>query len=356
MATQTGHLVLADISGYTAFVAETELEHSREILNELLETLVRGLAQHLRIGQIEGDAVFALGPAVPEDPGAWLEDCFVRFHRHLNAIKRVTTCPCRACANVGILTLKFVCHYGEYLPQSFLGKETFVGNAVNQVHRLLKNRVPSREYLLVTKATLEHLPRPLRGVLTPHREDYDVGAIECAWMDLSPLRKDPRTDEEVKVVDAERAEFSFEHVYAAPKDRLWALLTDPAARTRWMGHDVSRVDYQPGARHTMVGGEYHCIHGQGESAVFRIMEAQRPAQLTIALQFGDALAWNTVRLEELPDGRTRLVSRYHLDRPGGTLTEEERAMGRAMIEEYEHEAAELIASEIERGTVAGARA
>lgn len=93
MATQTGHLVLADISGYTAFVAETELEHSREILNELLETLARGLAQYLRIGQIEGDAVFALGPDVPEDPGAWLEDCFVRFHRHLNAIKRVTTCP-----------------------------------------------------------------------------------------------------------------------------------------------------------------------------------------------------------------------------------------------------------------------
>ncbi len=62
-----GHLVLADISGYTAFVADTELEHSREILNELLETLVRGLAQHLRIGQIEGDAIFALGETVPED-------------------------------------------------------------------------------------------------------------------------------------------------------------------------------------------------------------------------------------------------------------------------------------------------
>ena len=54
-------VLFADISGYTAFVADTELEHSREILNELLETLVRGLAEHLRIGQIEGDAIFALG-------------------------------------------------------------------------------------------------------------------------------------------------------------------------------------------------------------------------------------------------------------------------------------------------------
>lgn len=116
MPTRTGHLVLADISGYTAFVADTELEHSREILNELLETMVRCLGRHLTIGQIEGDAIFALGEQLAADPLAWLEDCFLRFHRHLNTIKRVTTCPCRACANVGILTLKFVCHYGEYLP------------------------------------------------------------------------------------------------------------------------------------------------------------------------------------------------------------------------------------------------
>lgn len=356
MPTQSGHLVLADISGYTAFVADTELEHSREILNELLETLVRGLAKHLHIGQIEGDAIFALGDTFPDDPMAWLEDVFIRFHRHLNAIKRVTNCPCRACANVGILTLKFICHHGEYLPQSFMGKETFVGHAVNQVHRLLKNKVPSHEYLLVTKATLERLPPVLGERFTPHREEYDVGAMECGWMDLAPLRKDPRTDEEVKVVDAAHAEMTFERVYDAPSDRLWALLTDPSARARWMGADVSRVDYLPGARHTIVGGEYHCIHGQGEAAVFRIMDAKRPGQLTVAMQYGDAVAWNTVTLEGLSGGRTKLVSRYHFDRPGGTLSEEERATGRAMFEEYEGEIPGLIAREIERGAEAVAPA
>lgn len=356
MTTQSGHLILADISGYTAFVADTELEHSREILNELLETLVRCLAQHLQIGQIEGDAIFALGPTVPDDPGAWLEDCFIRFHRHLNAIKRVSNCPCRACANVGILTLKFVCHYGEYLPQSFMGKETFVGNAVNQVHRLLKNKVPSHEYLLVTRETLERLPPAMRERFTPHREEYDLGAVECAWMDLAPLRKDPRTDETVKVVDPEHAEMTFERVYDAPADRVWALLTDPAARTRWMGSDVSRVDYQPGARHTMVGGEYHCLHGNGEAAVFRIMEAKRPAQLTIAMQFDDALEWSTTTLAELPNGRTKVVIRYHLDRPGGTVTDDERAMARQMFEPYEQEALENIAREIQRGAEAAAPA
>lgn len=346
MPTLSGHLVLADISGYTAFVADTELEHSREILNELLETLVRCLGGSLQIGQIEGDAIFALGPDLPDDPGAWLEDCFVRFHRHLNAIKRVSTCPCRACANVGILTLKFVCHYGEYLPQSFLGKETFVGHAVNQVHRLLKNKLPSREYVLVTNETLHRLPPALRDKFIAHREEYDLGAMECGWLDLAPLRKDPRTDEEVKTVDASHAELTFERVYDAPTDRLWALLTDPAARTRWMG--VQRVDYQPGARHTMVGGEYHCYHGQGEEAIFRIMDAKRPGQLTTVMQFMDVLVWSTTTLEDLPDGRTKLLIRYHFDRPNGTVRDEERAAAKGMLEPYELAALDGIAREVEQ--------
>ncbi|OGO67805.1 MAG: hypothetical protein A3H36_09500 [Chloroflexi bacterium RIFCSPLOWO2_02_FULL_71_16] len=353
MPTQTGHLVLADISGYTAFVAETELEHSREILNELLETLVRGLAEHLRIGQIEGDAIFALGETIPEDPNAWLEGIFIRFHRHLNAIKRVSTCPCRACVSVGSLTLKFICHYGEYLPQSFLGKETFVGNAVNQVHRLLKNKVPSREYLLVTKETLDHFPREMRATFTPHREEYDLGAVECGWLDLAPLRKDPRADEEVKIVDADRAQLSFERVFNAPTERLWALLTDPAVRARWMGPDVRRVDRLPGARRTLVGSEYHCHHGQDELAVFRIMEARRPAQMTAVINVEGMLVWNTTTLEDLPEGRTKLVSRYHF---GEGLPEEVLAMGKKGFEDYERYALPTIAREIERGTEAVAPA
>lgn len=343
MPTQRGHLVLADISGYTAFVADTELEHSREILNELLETLVRGLAKHLRIGQIEGDAIFALGEALPDDPKAWVEDIFIRFHRHLNAIKRVSTCPCRACVSVGGLTLKFVCHWGEYLPQSFMGKETFVGNSVNQVHRLLKNTVPSREYVLATKETLDHFPEDMRDLFKPHQEQYDLGVVECGWMDLSPLRSDPRVDEEVKVVDAQRADLSFERIFPASKDRLWAILTDPAARGQWMGSGVERVDYEPGARHTLVGGEYHCIHGQGESSTFRVMEARRPMQMTMAMQFGPALIWNTVMLEEA-EGGTRLVSRYHFDE---TSPEELRPYGRQMLQQYETEAGENIARLIE---------
>jgi len=315
MPTKTGHLVLADISGYTAFVADTELEHSREILSELLETMVRCLGQHLTIGQIEGDAIFALGEKLPADPVAWLEDCFFRFHRHLNRIKTVTTCPCKACANVGILTLKFVCHYGEYLPQTFGNKETFVGNAVNMVHRLLKNKVPSREYLLVTRTALERFPAAVRSQTTPHREDYDLGGVDCGWMDLSALRNDPRAREEVKTVDEQHAQLRTEAIVDAPRDVVWTVLTDPTMRRQWMG--VERLDYKPGTRHTLVGAEYHCIHGEGQETVFRVAEALEPDRMTMAAPMGGVLMWQTTQLHDEDDGRTRVISRFRFDAPKG---------------------------------------
>ncbi len=57
--TQHGYLVIADISGYTSFVARTELEHSHEILSELLSLLVEKFKPLMTISKLEGDAVFA---------------------------------------------------------------------------------------------------------------------------------------------------------------------------------------------------------------------------------------------------------------------------------------------------------
>lgn len=333
MTTKTGHLVLADISGYTAFVADTELEHSREILNELLEGIVRHLAEHLAIGQIEGDAIFALGETMPADPLSWLQECYFRFQRHISRIKRVTTCPCKACANVGVLTLKFICHYGEYLPQTFMGKETFVGNAVNMAHRLLKNKVPSREYVLVTAEALERFPPAIRSAFTPHREQYDLGGVDCAWMDLAPLRDDPRAKEEIKAVDDTRVDLRYDTVVRAPKDLVWTVLTDPALRQKWMG--VQRLDYQPGARHTLIGAEYHCIHGRGQETVFRVAEALEPDRMTMAMPLPQGvMAWSTTQLRDAGDGSTRMISRWRLDAAPGLSGKVKAFIAKRILKTY----------------------
>ena len=46
---ERGHLVLADISGYTAFLSRTELEHAQEILTDLLKTILQRVKTLLTI-------------------------------------------------------------------------------------------------------------------------------------------------------------------------------------------------------------------------------------------------------------------------------------------------------------------
>lgn len=57
--TRHGYLVLADISGYTGYLAQVELEHAHKILTDFLETIVGQFKQALTISKLEGDAVSA---------------------------------------------------------------------------------------------------------------------------------------------------------------------------------------------------------------------------------------------------------------------------------------------------------
>ncbi|MGI8583184.1 MAG: DUF2652 domain-containing protein, partial [Chitinophagaceae bacterium] len=52
-----GLLFIPDISGFTKFVNETEIDHSRLIIQELLEILINANQIGLEVSEIEGDAI-----------------------------------------------------------------------------------------------------------------------------------------------------------------------------------------------------------------------------------------------------------------------------------------------------------
>src|SRR5881397_91741 len=68
MAVEHGFIVLGDVSGYGEFIAKTELDHSREILAELLSTLCECAPGRLSVAQLEGDAVLAADGDPLRDP------------------------------------------------------------------------------------------------------------------------------------------------------------------------------------------------------------------------------------------------------------------------------------------------
>ena len=101
---QHGYLVIADISGYTSFVAKTELEHSHEILTELLELLVNKFQPLMTISKLEGDAVFAFANdgvfARGETLIDFIESMYVAFRDKQLSMKRATCRPYKSKSSV----------------------------------------------------------------------------------------------------------------------------------------------------------------------------------------------------------------------------------------------------------------
>ena len=134
-STQHGYLVIADISGYTSFVAKTELEHSQAILAELLELLCEKIMPLMTISKLEGDAVFAYVDESKVTRGEtlieFMESVYVAFRDRQISMRRKTTCTCNACINIPSLDLKFIAHHGDYIIQHIANTRELVGSDVN---------------------------------------------------------------------------------------------------------------------------------------------------------------------------------------------------------------------------------
>jgi hypothetical protein len=190
-STHDGTLVLADISGFTAFVTATELEHGPQIIAALLEAVMRRLSPPLDIQEVEGDAVFAVGPDGALQPRVQLldvlDEAFVAFKTLQRELADDQSCGCRACRSVDSLDLKIVAHHGRFLRQSVGGHSQVAGSDVILAHRLLKNGVSDkRAYLLLTEAMLDWLGvDPSQSRLDPRVESYEhLGDVRCFVRDF----------------------------------------------------------------------------------------------------------------------------------------------------------------------------
>jgi hypothetical protein len=194
--TEDGALVLADISGFTAFVTATELEHGPQIIAALLEEVMRTISPPLEIQEVEGDAIFALGPDRALASRAKLLDAldqaFIAFKSRQREMQADESCSCNVCRNIGSLDLKIVVHHGRFLRQLVGGRGQVAGADVILTHQLLKNGVGKRAYLLLTEAALRWAGIDAeRANLTVHVERYEhLGDVRCFVMDVAetPLR------------------------------------------------------------------------------------------------------------------------------------------------------------------------
>lgn len=263
---EQAYLVIGDISGYTGYLAGTELEHAQDVLADLMETFVKAVRPVLRLAKLEGDAAFTYALQEKVDGSMLLdtvESAYFAFRRRLQNIRQATTCRCNACVQIPNLNLKFFAHAGSFVRQRIMGREELAGTDVIIVHRLMKNTVTEttglRGYALFTDACV--LAMGLDPALFPgphHIERYEhIGEVGCCVEDLEArwAEEQERTRLYIAPDDAE-VEMSFE--FPVPPPVLWEWLTTPAKRALYGADRVEQLT--PGRR--KAGVTNHCVHGQ----------------------------------------------------------------------------------------------
>ena len=191
----SGTLVLADISGYTAFLQAVAGAHAADmaagrfvpeaypLLTSLLDGIVERIAPPFVLSKLEGDAVFAFAaegelPVHGQQVVDCLTACYRAFRARLDEVRELMVCSCDACLSIGGLELKFVLHHGEYIVQSVAGRQELFGPDVTIAHLLLKNHVADLigrcAYALVTEPAAAHLDVPLERArsVTEQYEHY----------------------------------------------------------------------------------------------------------------------------------------------------------------------------------------
>ena len=201
-----GLLFIPDISGFTRFVTESEINHSRLIIQELLELIINANQIALEVSEIEGDAIlfYRFGePPSLEEIYKQVEKMFCEFHRSLLAYDQRKYCQCKACASAAALSLKVITHYGEFTGYNVKNFSKLIGKDVIVAHQLLKNDIEQHEYWLVTR-DLSHDKLPIDFTASMKWDDSikktELGEIHFQYTPLSHL-KDNLADDPIPAVD-----------------------------------------------------------------------------------------------------------------------------------------------------------
>ena len=360
-------LVIADLSGYTGYLAAVELDHAQDILADLIDTVVGALRPTFRLAKLEGDAAFMYsvtetidGPALMDT----IERTYFAFRRRLRDIARASRCDCNACIRIPDLDLKVLAHHGLVVRQKMAGREELVGSDVIVAHRLLKNDIEAvtgiAAYAAYSAACLGAMGAdPVALGLVAHRQAYEhlgevelwVADLEAAWTAETERARVTVPDEELFVaMDIE---------LPAPPAIAWDFLTAPSQRTRWQTGTIQIIEDLGGGRRG-AGTVNHCVHGK-DAVVEEILD-WRPAEYLTLNTLMPVPGAPKLKMQEVldPVGDDRTLLHFRFARPRAA---KDRAFLEAVLpqvgpqfERWLGTLAEMLAEEMaeRRRTAAGA--
>ena len=240
---ETGFLIIADLTGYTAYLSGSEIEHAPAIAGDLLETIVGRLEPPFRLSKFEGDAAFLFAEDGRADGSLLLdaiEAAYIAFRRRLRSIDQATSCDCNSCRLAPRLDLKMFIHHGTFVHARIAGRDELAGSDVILVHRLLKGAAAGEArgngFALFTAAAVAALdvePDSL-GLQAGQETIEHLGGVDTLTLDLEALWQSETGMRRLEIPDPDVV-LDVEATLPAEPSIVWAHLTSPQLRTLWEG-------------------------------------------------------------------------------------------------------------------------
>nr|WP_321221883.1 DUF2652 domain-containing protein [uncultured Psychroserpens sp.] len=151
-------ICIPDISGFTRFMSDTNIELSAKVIPALLNEIIYANDIGLRVSEIEGDAIlfFKKGDLPPfQDLINQCRAFFTQFYKQLDTLSKEYSLEIGV-DKVPDLGLKIILHFGENVESVQIGNRIkLMGEDVIVAHRLLKNDIDEAEYLLISENLLK---------------------------------------------------------------------------------------------------------------------------------------------------------------------------------------------------------
>lgn len=313
----SGLLFIPDISGFTKFVNESEIEHSRFIIQELLETLINANDLGLEISEIEGDAIlFYKFGEIPDLAILYkqVEKMFCEFHKYLIAYDRSRFCQCTACKSAIGLTLKVISHYGEFTGYNVKNFNKLIGKDIIVAHQLLKNDIQHHEYWLVTKGLSQD--QPPAGLAQwmewiSSAKQTEQGDIPFHYTQLTQLKNQLPADAPLSLGLSKKVKvLSLSDTFETDLITLFHASGDFSYRSRWQV-GVQRAEeldhFLP-----RVGMRSKFLLDNGQTVVYASSYSYSPEKIEFS-ETDEAKKKSTYFiLEKVDSGRTKLTIEYYI--------------------------------------------
>ena len=262
-------LYIPDISGYTDFVNNTEISHSRHIISELLEIIIDSDKLSMNVSEIEGDAVLFYKEDVPSVSDL-IEQCkhtFINFHNHLRRYDTERICRCGACETATQLSLKFIIHQGDVEKISIKDHQKLHGSNVILAHKLLKNSIPDNEYILITDefelshSSIETNKNEWVSIKRGSDTYKNLGKFDYSYIPVKSLLKELIEPSQISFPGLSSDSITITETIHAPLDLIYENFTNLDKRMEW-NEDIKEIILhgkslnKTGSLHTCLVGPY----------------------------------------------------------------------------------------------------